>query len=428
MMPFSVLRIFGLGLFSWAFLGLGIYCGYRAYEEYRRTAPPRIVRTDVQRDAETDETPERDRPTQTVVVRDSRPDWSRMSRSGWLFLASAVALLGFSFGGSIPMRWLLSAPTGNPPRRVTPAKELTVARSDGSRLHVQIYGPQTAPTLVLTHGWSLNISAWDYALEQLSQRYRVVAWDLPGLGRSKAPDNGDLSLEVMAHDLNAVIGETATDRPLVLLGHSIGGMITQTFCRLHPERLGSTVAGLILVHTTYTNPLRTCFAASLATALENVLITPLNYLMIPLAPLAWLSNWQSYLNGSLHTSTRFTSFSGKQTAQQLEHAALLAVQAWPGVLARGNLAMQRFNEEATLPKIDLPVLVFAGRHDRMTLPSASAHLDNLLPESRLFEADTGHLGHWEQAEKFVQAVTEFVDHVVGDAVGSLAAHREQVEQ
>ena len=42
-----------------------------------------------------------------------------------------------------------------------------------------------------------------------------------------------------------------------LLGHSIGGMIVLTFCRQFPKALGTTVNSLTLVHTTYTNPLRT---------------------------------------------------------------------------------------------------------------------------------------------------------------------------
>ncbi|MCE9526415.1 MAG: alpha/beta hydrolase, partial [Planctomycetales bacterium] len=83
----------------------------------------------------------------------------------------------------------------------------------------------------------------------------------------------------------------------------------------------------------------------------------------------------------------------------------------PGVLTRGNRAMQHHDEESTLPTIDLPVLVFSGKHDRMTLPSASAHMDELLPAGRPFQVSSGHLGMWECPQEFATALTEFVHQV-----------------
>jgi pimeloyl-ACP methyl ester carboxylesterase len=192
-------------------------------------------------------------------------------------------------------------------------------------------------------------------------------------------------------------------------------MIQQTFCRLYPSHLNATVEGLILVHTTYTNPVRTNIACGLLTALETPLIVPLNYITIALAPLAWLSNWQSYLNGSLQLTSRFTSFSGKQSRKQIEHGARLMAAAWPATVARGNLAMLKFNEETTLPDIDVPVLVLVGEHDRLTLPSASEHIEGLLPEARPFSIASGHLGHWELSKRVVGAICEFVEQIVNDA-------------
>jgi pimeloyl-ACP methyl ester carboxylesterase len=121
---------------------------------------------------------------------------------------------------------------------------------------VEVSGPEGAPTLVLTHGWGNDRSEWDDLKRALGGRFRLIAWDLPGLGRSSQPANRDYGLEKLAGDLQAVLG-LAGERPAVLLGHSIGGMITLTFCRLFPEALGSRVRGLALVQTTYTKPVRT---------------------------------------------------------------------------------------------------------------------------------------------------------------------------
>jgi len=181
----------------------------------------------------------------------------------------------------------------------------------------------------------------------------------------------DHSLEKLAHDLNAVLEYVAPKTPVILVGHSIGGMTQQTFCRLYSEKLGKSVKGLVLLHTTYTNPTATNMAAWITKPLEPI-IKLINFTMIPLAAMVWLSNWQSYFNGSLHLSARLESFTGKQTWEQLDHSALMGARAWPSVVARGNFGMMKFDEEPTLPKINVPVLVISGEHDRLTVQAASA--------------------------------------------------------
>jgi pimeloyl-ACP methyl ester carboxylesterase len=198
----------------------------------------------------------------------------------------------------------------------------------------------------------------------------------------------------LAGDLATVV-EGAGDGPIILVGHSIGAMIIQTYCRLFPSLLGPRVGGIVLFHTTYTNPLRTAVGARIWQAIERPILVPLNYLTIWLAPLAWLANWQSYLNGSLHATSRLTSFSGNQTWEQLDYSSWLAARAWPAVLARGNLAMLNFDEQATLSKIAVPTLVVAGNHDRITKPCASDYIEQRLSNGKLANVPGGHLGIWE---------------------------------
>jgi pimeloyl-ACP methyl ester carboxylesterase len=241
-----------------------------------------------------------------------------------------------------------------------------------------------------------------------------VVWDLAGHGKSHGPRNGDYRLEKMADDLGAVL-EATTKGPVILVGHSIGGMITQTYCRLYPRQLEKRIAGIVLLHTTYTNPLRTAFLAPLWTAIEKPVLVPLNYLTIALAPLAWLSNWQSYLNGSLHIATRIASFAGSQTWRQLDYGAWLAAKAWPGVMGRANLAMLKFDEELHLRDIEVPTLVIGGTYDRMTKCSASEHMERLLPHAVLATIPAGHLGFWERHSEVADLLTQFVGKVSVDA-------------
>jgi pimeloyl-ACP methyl ester carboxylesterase len=246
----------------------------------------------------------------------------------------------------------------------------------------------------------------------MSSRFRLVIWDLPGLGRSQGPANRDFSLEKMAKDLSAVV-DAAGKGPVILVGHSIGGMISQTYCRLHAQQLASRVAGIVLLHTTYTNPLHTALGRTLWKAIEKPILVPLNHLTVWLAPLAWLSNIQSFLSGNLHIVTRIASFSGQQTWGQLNYGAWLAAKSWPGVVARGNLAMLAFDEQQTLPHVELPVLVVAAHHDRMTCPDASDRLAALLPGSIESGIRGGHLGFWERPAEVCELISEFAAMYAG---------------
>jgi pimeloyl-ACP methyl ester carboxylesterase len=388
MFPFSILRPWLLGIFSWAILGMGIYCLWHWYDR----AHPQVVVEEQRGD---------DEPRRRPIVAADDDDWP--------YLAAGIALVGWSLIGFLPITPLLGHPRFDEPKPARRGEVRKVDRPDGTQLHVEIYGRAGQPTLVFTHGWSLDSTAWYYAKKLLASTHRIVVWDLPGLGQSRGPRDNNYRLEKMAADLDAVIEAVSPQGQVFLVGHSIGGMIVQTYCRLFAAKLATRVAGIVLVHTTYKNPLRTALGASVWTALEKPLIVPLNYLTIALAPLAWLSNWQSYLNGSLHIASRISSFAGKQTWGQIDYSSRLYAKAWPGVLARGNLAMIEFNEEATLPQLDVPALVIAGRHDRLTKPEASETIDQLLPQGILTSVDGGHLGLWECNSDVCQAIEQFVE-------------------
>ena len=117
-----------------------------------------------------------------------------------------------------------------------------IRRPDGSELRVECYGPPDAPPVVWTHGWGANSTEWYYQKRYLAERFRLIVWDEPGLGLSKKPDNNDYRLENLAADLEAVLA-FAGDRPAVLVGHSIGGMTTLTYCKEFPSRWGPGLPG-----------------------------------------------------------------------------------------------------------------------------------------------------------------------------------------
>ncbi len=284
-----------------------------------------------------------------------------------------------------------------------------IVRPDGAVLHVQAYGPENAPVLLFTHGWGLSLAEWFYAQQHLAGRYRLLVWDLPGLGRSSPPKDHQYDLERLAGHLNAVL-DLAGQQRVILCGHSIGGMITLTFCRLFPEALSGQVAGLILTHTTPTNPVRTAWGAPLLRRLQGPLLRPLCGLTIALSPLVRLMNLLAFLSGLSHLGNHFMQFAGTETRGQLDFVVHHDLRANPAVAARGMLAMMRYDAVAVLPSIEIPALVVAANHDKQTLPDASDFITRNLPfAEEVTLAPGGHLGLLEQHEDWLKAVEAFAE-------------------
>ncbi|MBD2775848.1 alpha/beta hydrolase [Iningainema sp. BLCCT55] len=333
--------------------------------------------------------------------------WYEGELVGMSYFVIGAAMVVWSFGGRFISLPLLRRPGIDEPKFTRTGTMQRLPRPDGSVLQVEFYGPEDGQPIIMSHGWGPNSTVWYYAKKQLSDRFRIIVWDLPGLGKSSRPKNNDYSLEKYARDLESVIA-IAGDKPVILLGHSIGGMISLTFCRLFPQHLGSRVASLILVDTTYTNPVNTCIFSNLVRALQKPLLQPLLYLTILLSPILWLATWLSYFNGLLYINVELSGFTGNETRGQLDFAALLSAFGSPGVLARGALAMFKYEETKTLAKINVPVLVVCGNSDIATIPPASDRMKAELPESQLVTIKPGgHMALMEQNQQFAQAVSTF---------------------
>lgn len=423
-MPFQILGLWFRGLLSLAIIAGGIYA-FRSWYDQSQVVEARPIGGVEGVDAAKDDDPGRRAPANIIRVEGRRafrfdPGWNRPT--AWL--AAGLGLLAWATVG----RWIgrgitLLAVTGksraaalkgggpgsvdDDPRQERTGEVHRIRRPDGTEIHVECYGPPDAPPIIWTHGWGADSTEWYYPKKSLAGRFRLIVWDEPGLGRSRKPDNNDYCMEKLADDLEAVLS-FAGNKPAVLVGHSIGGMITLTFCALFPEELKSRVAGLILVHTTYTNPVRTTKMASLYTALEKPVLIPLMYLTIAAWPLVWLMNWLGYLNGSAHRSTKSSSFAGEETLGQLDFVARFMPKARPDVLARGMLGMIAYDATKTLPTIGVPTLVVVGDLDTTTLPEAGRRIADEVPEGQLATLSPArHMGLIEHHDRFDRLVAEF---------------------
>ena len=334
-------------------------------------------------------------------------------------LYAGVALLAWSFLGRSVV--LLFIPAGKDEPREQRAEGHMVQAPDGSSLRVESFGNLQGPTLVLTHGWGLNSTAWWYTKKVLGQRFRLITWDLPGLGRSKPPTDGKITIDRFAESLGAVVQSTGPG-PVILVGHSIGGMATQTFWRACPQSVKDKVAGVVLVDTTHENPILTMWLSPLWRALRWPLIEPMMWLTVALSPLMWLSSWQGYLSGSNQIIMRLTGFGRFATRGQVDFTARLACKGSPGVQAKGNMAMFRWKATEVAPTIPVPMIVLTGLKDIVTLPSASRTIAEAARSGRLIEIEgCGHMGFMERAEAYNDEIACFVDLVLKPAAPVLAA-------
>ncbi|MBE9206450.1 alpha/beta hydrolase [Nostoc sp. LEGE 06077] len=334
-------------------------------------------------------------------------EWYEGELVGTPYLVSGLVIVLWSFAGRFISLPLLRRSGVDEPKFMRSKTVKRLSQPDGSVLQVEFFGPEDGQPIIMSHGWGPNSTVWYYAKRQLSDRFRVIVWDLPGLGKSSGPKNNDYSLEKYARDLETVIS-IAGDKPVILLGHSMGGMINLTLCRLFPHLLGRRVASLILVDTTYTNPIKTCIFSNVLRKLQKPLLEPLLYLTILLSPIFWLMTWLSYLNGLLYISVELSGFTGTETRGQLNFAAFLSALGSPGVLARGTLAMFKFDETQTLANINIPVLVVCGAADIATKPIASDRMVAELPDAQKITLQPGgHMALMEQNRQFSQAVEAF---------------------
>jgi pimeloyl-ACP methyl ester carboxylesterase len=329
-------------------------------------------------------------------------------------LYGAIALAVYSLFGKAPISLLVSKlrKGEDEPNMNRSEQSEELQRPDGTVIHIEFMGDPNAQPILFVHGWNENSTAWYYQKKQFSQTNRIILIDLPGLGRSKGPDNKDYSLPKMAGDLEAVI-EHLDLKDVILWGHSIGGMVILTYCTQVGNYIQERVKGIILQHTTFTNPSRTSILSGLLTTIQKPVLYPLCYLMIGLWPVLWLSKWMSYLNGTMLLSTRFSTFAGTQTHTQLDFVSRLSAMARPNVFARGMLGMMKtYDVTNDLNKNTTPTLIFTAEFDRLTKPFAGEFIKrNIAGAQLVLLTPAGHQGLIERhqetnhaAEKFISAI------------------------
>lgn len=110
----------------------------------------------------------------------------------------------------------------------------------GTTLAAWEIGPVEAPALVISHGGALDHSTFRPLASRLSDRWRVVLWDLPGHGESH-PGPEDFSAEVCAQAMAAVM-DAVDVKDAMVIGFSFGGVVSQILAEIRPDLVRRFIA------------------------------------------------------------------------------------------------------------------------------------------------------------------------------------------
>jgi pimeloyl-ACP methyl ester carboxylesterase len=284
----------------------------------------------------------------------------------------------------------------------------TVISVNGRRTRVRVEGDAANPPMLLLHGIGRSLEDWAPQYPLLAASHRVIALDIPGFGFStRSPE--PTTLNVLAQGVIDTLDSLGEQRPLHVIGNSLGGAIALQLLVLEPQR----VASLVLVNSA---------------GFDAAVALPLRLLGLPvLGPLATRRTTRA---SALFTERMRYADPKLATKARVEHALAIARQPNAGatmletartlLTVRGIKAGWRSELLTAAAKHPRPTLIIWGDRDRI-LPAH--HFDSarrLLPHAQA-HMFTG-VGHAPQ----IECPDEFASHVlsfVADAVAPQSMQR-----
>ena len=255
------------------------------------------------------------------------------------------------------------------------------ATLDGMTIHSTSTG-KGAKTLMLVHGWTCDETSWAANVPELAKHYRVITLDLPGHGKSGAPKDGKVTMDMFAKAVEAVRAEQKADR-VILVGHSMGTPVIRQYARLYPQH----VAALVLVDGVVVAPTPPG-AAGIRTPLDPDKLT---------AP-EGLAMREGMIKGM------FTPKTPKDVQEQVLKMMLGAPPATAASAMRTTFdAAYASDEVMTVPAYG----IFAEKSFAL---SATPFLKKVLPKIEYVEMPgTGHFVMMEQPQEFNRLLMKFVE-------------------
>ena len=281
-----------------------------------------------------------------------------------------------------------------------------------SRLYTEVF-PAVDPcvgTIIFTHGWCLTEAVWHYQKRDLAGGdLNLVTWDLPGHGHSSPVSLEHLSLDLGANALARVVDRHA-EEGVILVGHSLGGVITLAYLARHPDAAAEMVRGAVLVSTPVMH-----FAHSVAGRWPGARLEAraLGKVMQRVVE-SGLADRILAADVGKEEITRFSyavarvGFGRNPSPTQVRFIRDVIASVPPGVRADTYRTMTGHDLRPLLPKIKTPSLVVVGRRDRLVNPEESRMLAARLPRGGAMHLDdVGHAAFLEAHGTFNAALQRF---------------------
>ena len=260
-------------------------------------------------------------------------------------------------------------------------------------------------TVVFSHGYCLSQDSWHFQRAALRGVVRTVHWDQRSHGRSgrgvaQTRDDEPVTIEQLGRDLKAVIDAAAPEGPLVLVGHSMGGMTVMALADQDPELIRERVVGIAFVGTS---------SGRLGEVNYGLPVAGVNAVRRVLPGVLKVLGQRAELveKGRRATADLFAgiikrySFASRDVDPAVARFAERMIESTPiDVVAEYYPAFNDHDKtEALVHFADLPVLVLAGVQDLVTPSEHSEAIADLLPDAELvLVPDAGHLVMLEHPE------------------------------
>ncbi len=241
--------------------------------------------------------------------------------------------------------------------------------ADGTELHVEIdecEAEQPVISVIMCHGYALSADSLVFQRAALQGKARVISYDQRSHGRSARAHHTTHTVEQLGRDLGTVIDEVAALGPIVLIGHSMGGMTVMALAAQRPELIADRVHGIVFIATT-------------AGGLSDVTFgmpPVMRQLVHRAAPVvaSVLARGKGIVETGRRASSdvselvfRSYSFGSTPSREASEFVAEMIDNTPIDVLAEFLPALQEHNRSEILPSLsEVRTLVIVGEQDRMT--------------------------------------------------------------
>ncbi|MGP3973296.1 alpha/beta fold hydrolase [Streptomyces sp. 8N114] len=257
-------------------------------------------------------------------------------------------------------------------------------------------------TVVFSHGYCLSQDVWHFQRAALRGAVRCVYWDQRSHGRSaRAPAGEPVSIDLLGRDLKAVLDAAAPEGPVVLVGHSMGGMTVMALAEQFPEYVAERVAGVALLGTSAGGLAEVTYGLPAAGVRAVRRVVP--GVLRALAAQSELVERGRRATADLFAGVvkRYSFGSPREVDPGVARFAERLIESVPvDVVAEFYPAFAEHEKTTALAAFDgRSVLVLAGDRDLMTPSEHSEQIAAALPDAAfvILEA-TGHLAMLERPE------------------------------